>query len=71
MPDTSVKSADVAWIANERRDAVPPKDKRQFAHVCPDFVAEINPPSDSWTELQSKMSECMANGKRLPVRLAD
>ncbi len=65
LPDRSVKSADVAWIAKARWDAVPKADRKRFAHICPDFVAEIKSPSDSWTELQTKMHQWMENGCQL------
>jgi len=65
LPDTSIKSADVAWIANVRWEAVPADDQRRFAHICPDFVAEIKSPSDSWPDLQQKMHEWRENGCRL------
>ncbi len=65
LPDTSVKSADVAWISNERWEQVSAKDRKKFAHICPDFVAEIKSPSDSWAELQAKMAEWRTNGCKL------
>lgn len=65
LPDKSVKSADVAWIQNERWENLSAADRKKFAHVCPDFVAEIQSPSDSHTELQGKMAEWIGNGCRL------
>ncbi len=65
MPDKSVKSADVAWIQNERWENLPAADRKKFAHICPDFVAEIQSPSDSHTELREKMAEWISNGSRL------
>lgn len=65
LPDNSVKSADVAWIRNERWENLPANDRKKFAHICPDFVAEIQSPSDSHTELRGKMAEWIGNGCRL------
>lgn len=65
LPNDAVRSPDVAWISQERWVQVPEADRKKFAHICPDFVAEIKSPSDSVRDLQQKMQEWMANGCRL------
>lgn len=65
LPNDAVRSPDVAWISRERWEQVPEADRKKFAHICPDFVAEIKSPSDSVQDLQKKMREWMANGCRL------
>ncbi len=70
LPDGSVRSADVAWVSNDRWQLVPEIDRKRFAHICPDFVAEIKSPSDSIKDLRvkdlwEKMREWMENGCRL------
>ncbi len=65
LPNTAVRSADVAWISRKRWNQVPEEDRRRFANICPDFVAEIMSPSDSLIDLQHKMQEWMENGCRL------
>jgi Uma2 family endonuclease len=44
---------------------LPEADRKKFACICPDFVAEIKSPSDSVRDLRNKMREWMDNGCRL------
>ncbi|AMV40674.1 Uma2 family endonuclease [Planctomyces sp. SH-PL62] len=65
MPDGSVRSPDVSWIARERWERVPADDRRRFAHIVPDFVVELRSPSDSIDLLRAKMAAYLAHGVRL------
>ncbi|MEZ4904269.1 MAG: Uma2 family endonuclease [Spirosomataceae bacterium] len=65
LPDSSVKSPDVAWIRRERWEAVPPALRKKFAPICPDFVVEVISESDTWPEHEDKMREWLANGCQL------
>jgi Uma2 family endonuclease len=65
LPNKAVRSPDAAWISSGRWDQVAEDDRKKFAHICPDFIAEIAPPSDSVMDLQVKMEEWMENGCRL------
>jgi Uma2 family endonuclease len=65
MPDTSVKSPDTAWIANERWNQITADLRKKFAPIAPDFVIEIRSETDTLKELQNKMQEYIANGVRL------
>lgn len=65
LPDGAVRAADVAWIADERWGRVPRDDRRRFAPIAPDFVAELRSPSDSLGDLRSKMGGYIAQGVRL------
>ncbi|MBD0260925.1 MAG: Uma2 family endonuclease [Cytophagales bacterium] len=65
LPNKAVRAADVAWMGKERWEAVPEADRKKFARICPDFVAEIKSPSDSVRALQEKMREWLENGCRL------
>jgi Uma2 family endonuclease len=65
MPDQSVLSPDASWIAEDRWAAVAPAQRDRFAPICPDFVAEVQSPSDSLELLQAKMRLWIANGARL------
>lgn len=65
LPDKSVRSPDVSWIALKRWKALPAEDRKKFAHISPDFVIEIRSPSDSFTLLQEKMVAYRENGVRL------
>ena len=49
--------AGIAAFSNEELE--------KFGHLCPDFAAEVMPPSNSLAELQDKMAEYIANGAQL------
>ncbi len=59
------RSPDVAWIANERWNAVPEEQRRRFAPVTPDFVAEIRSGEQHLAYLKDKMEEYIQCGCRL------
>ncbi|MCS6783506.1 MAG: Uma2 family endonuclease, partial [Gloeomargarita sp. SKYG98] len=42
-----------------------PEQRRQFAPLCPDFVLELQSPTDDLVTLQAKLAEYIANGARL------
>ncbi|MDJ1177882.1 Uma2 family endonuclease, partial [Roseofilum sp. BLCC_M91] len=41
LPQGGKRSPDVAWIANERWEALSLEEQEQFAPICPDFVIEL------------------------------
>ena len=65
LPNTAMRSPDVAWIEKKRWDAVSDEDKEKFSHICPDFVIEIKSKSNSLKELKQKIQEWIKNGCRL------
>ena len=65
LPNTAIKSPDVAWISRERWAQVPPELRKKFAPICPDFVIEVKSESDTWAEHEEKMCEYINNGCRL------
>ncbi|MCU0355281.1 MAG: Uma2 family endonuclease [Cytophagales bacterium] len=65
LPDTSVKSPDVAVVAQPRWDALTAEQQEKFPPVCPDFVVEIKSASDRLSDSQTKMEKWMENGCRL------
>ncbi|MEH2254377.1 Uma2 family endonuclease [Nostoc sp.] len=65
LPNGANRSPDVAWIRQERWDALTPKEKEKFPPIAPDFVLELMSPSDSLRETQEKMQEYIDNGVRL------
>ncbi len=65
LPNSAVRSPDVAWVSQERWTAVSEKDRQKFAPLCPDFVVEIRSTSDELKDLKEKMEEYRANGCRL------
>ena len=67
LPNTAVRSPDVAWVLKEKWDNLTDKEKKQFPPICPDFIAEIKSPSDSLELLKAKMLEWIENGCTLAL----
>lgn len=65
LPNGAVRSPDLSWIANERWEHIPEKERKIFTHICPDFAVEICSESDRMIDLKKKMEEYRANGCRL------
>ncbi len=65
LPNGATRSPDVAWILNERWNALTQEQQASFAPICPDFVVELRSASDSLKALQEKMDEYVENGVRL------
>jgi len=65
LPNGAVRSPDVAWILNDRWNALSPEEKTSFAPIAPDFVVELRSSNDRLKMLQDKMVEYMENGVRL------
>jgi len=65
LPNGAVRSPDLSWIKLERWNALTPKQREKFAHICPDFVVELRSDSDSLKKLQAKMIEYIENGASL------
>jgi Uma2 family endonuclease len=73
LPFGSTRAADVAWVRQDRWDALTPEQRIGFPPICPDFVIELRSHSvsngvikpQSLSELRTKMAEYMASGLRL------
>ncbi len=65
LPNGGKRSPDVAWIANERWDALSIEEQEKFSRICPDFVIELRSRTDSLSQLQEKMQEYLNSGLRL------
>ena len=66
LPDGAVRSADAAWAASEKMDALSLKERKKFAALVPDFVIEIRSKTDRLSKLKKKMTDTwIANGVRL------
>src|SRR6266516_3216774 len=65
LPNGATRSPDVAWVRNERLDALTEEEWQRFLPLCPDFVLELRSPSDRMTILQKKMEEYRDNGAQL------
>lgn len=58
-------SPDASWLAQARWDALSADDRRGFARICPDFVAELLSPSDRLTDTMRKLEHWLEAGARL------
>ena len=65
LPNGANRSPDVAWIKNDRWNALTPEEQEKFPPIAPDFVLELMSPSDSLPETQAKMQEYINNGVKL------
>ena len=65
LPNGGKRSPDVAWIANERWEALTVEEQEKFAPICPDFVIELRSRTDSLSQLQEKMQEYLNSGLQL------
>ncbi len=65
LSNRAVRSPDASWIQLARWRSIPKADRHRFAHIVPDFVAEIRSDSDSLSLLEAKMDEYLACGVRL------
>lgn len=65
LPDSSVRSADGAWISWETWNSLTEERRSKFAQVCPQFVIELRSETDRLLDAQEKMQMWMANGAEL------
>ncbi len=66
LADGSTRSPDVAWIQLDRWNALSERQKEQFPPLCPDFVIELQSPTDTLKATKAKMLDVwMQNGCRL------
>lgn len=65
LPNGAERSPDVAWVQQDRWDALTPEQREKFPPIAPDFVLELMSPSDTLEAMQAKMREYIANGVRL------
>ena len=65
LPGGGNRSPDIAWVRQDRWDALTAEQKEKFPPIAPDFVLELMSPSDSLSDLQAKMREYLESGVRL------
>ncbi len=65
LPDQSLRSPDVSWIAPERFAQLSEADLESFTPMCPDFVLELRSSTDRLPRVHEKMVEYIENGARL------
>ena len=47
LPNSAIRGPDASWIRRERLSGFTEEELEKFAHLCPDFAAEIMSPSDT------------------------
>ena len=65
LPNGAQRSPDLAWVRNERWQALTEEEQEKFPPLCPDFVIELRSRSDSLKTLRTKMREYIENGAEL------
>ena len=65
LPNGAVRSPDASWILLSRWETLTEAEQRRFPPICPDFVIELQSPSDQLRDLQAKMLEYLENAVRL------
>jgi Uma2 family endonuclease len=65
LPNGARRSPDASWVKREKLHNLSERQKKGFAPICPDFVAELRSESDRLATLHSKMLEYIANGASL------
>ncbi len=65
LPSGAVRAPDAAWVSKERLETVPREQQAKYIPLCPEFVVELQFPTDKLETLQAKMQEYMENGAEL------
>lgn len=66
LPSTAVRSADAAFVTNERWQTLTGEQRKKFPPLAPDFIIELRSSSDTVTSLRQKIQDdWMAAGCRL------
>jgi Uma2 family endonuclease len=65
LPNGAKKSPDVAWVSNDRWNALTLEQQEKFPPIAPDFVTELRSRTDDIEDLETKMQEYMDNDVQL------
>ncbi len=65
LPNGATRSPEVAWVRNDRIEALTDEQWQKFLPLCPDFVLELRSPSDGLRGLHKKLEEYRENGAQL------
>ena len=65
LPNGATRSPDAAWVKRDRWDSLTLEQQEQFPPLCPDFVVELQSPSDALADARLKMQEYLENGVQL------
>jgi Uma2 family endonuclease len=64
LPDGSRYGPDASWVSEERRDEVL-QGARPFSHLVPDFIVEVQSPSNGRPDLIDKINMFISYGTKL------
>ncbi len=65
LPNGATRSPDGAWVRYEQLTGLTPRQKQKCLPLCPDFVIELQSPTDDVDDLKEKMAEYIDNGAQL------
>jgi Uma2 family endonuclease len=65
LADGSALSPDAAWVSNSALRGLSRQKRKEFLHLCPEFVMEVMSPSDRLKQAKAKMEQSIANGAQL------
>lgn len=65
LPDGSMRNPDAAWITAEKWNGLSQEEQDRFLPFAPDFVVEVQSPSDRLEPAQQKMHKWIQNGTKL------
>lgn len=66
LPSSAVRSAEAAFVGNDRWLALTDEQRKKFPPLCPDFIIELRSPTDSVESLRKKIqNDWLAAGCRL------
>ncbi len=65
LPNGATRSPDAAWILKSRLERFSIAEQEKFLPLCPDFVIELESPTDRVADLKNKLQEYIDNGARL------
>ena len=65
LPNGAKRSPDLGWVRRSRWEALTEDERKDFARICPDFVAELRSDTDRLSAVQKKMREYRDNGAQL------
>lgn len=65
LPNGAIRSPDLAWVRQERWDALDAAARERFVPLAPDFVIELRSSSDRLEDLQAKLEEYRTAGTGL------
>ncbi len=67
IPGGGLRSPDASWISADHLARLALDDKQKFWKTCPDVVVELLSDTDSWSELQAKITLFYECGARYAV----